>query len=1013
MTSKVVIASAGSGDHQCDLVELAKRFDTNVEKGLTTEQAKKNLEKYGPNRLTPPKTTPEWIKFLRIICFGFNALLWGASGLSFLAYGLDKEDSSNLYLGIVLIITILSTGTFAYYQNVKSSAVMAQFANMLSGSAAVIRDGVEINIEPTEIVPGDVVNIRGGDKVPADVRLVQSSALKVDNSSLTGEAEPQSRSVASSDPVVAESKNMCFMSTMCVLGSGRGVVIATGDKTMIGTIANLASGTTEIETPIGKEIHLFTKKIMVIAVSTGAVFFGIAFKFYSVLQCFIFAITIIVANVPEGLVATVTLCLTHAASVMASKNVLVKNLEAVETLGSTNTICSDKTGTLTQNRMTVVHAYLNGKIWACPTPPRPGSAPIPPDPKFPPYVLADPSFQSLKLVASLCNKGIFKPSEKNMSRFVLDRKCKNGDATEYGLLKFCDPIEDVELVRSKFPKVVEVPFNSINKFQLSVHASTEDPSRPLLLVMKGAPERVIENCTHIATETGKIPMTAEHRQAILSEEGANSVLADMGERVLAFAFSDLDPSTYSKNYVFDAEEMNFPTNNLTFVGLIALVDPPKDAVPQAVLDCKAAGIKVMMVTGDQPKTAVAIARQVNIVDNDAVVCTAFQCHAKCVAGGSNTFRLDKAEAGSGSSAIVIEGRQISGLVEGGETKPFEADDWDRVLHHRQIVFARTTPEQKLQIVSQNQERGGIVAVTGDGVNDSPALKKADIGIAMGISGSEVSREAADMVLLDDDFASIVAGIQEGRLIFDNLKKSIAYTLQHLGPEIIPLMGYVILQYPLPLTTILILCIDLGTDIFPAISLAFEEAESDIMTRPPRDPKVDNLVSARLLFFAYLQMGLIETVATFCTYFASMSFHGYWGSQLFGRAETWLEEGIDEQGFDLEHRKVAQRHAQGATFLCIVLVQMAGLLVCRTHKVSMFTFGFKNKVAAIALGTMIIVSCFIIYVPGVQDVLGPLGLWAVEWTPAMPFMVFIVFYDEVRKHFVRKNPTGMVARLTDY
>ena len=661
----------------------------------------------------------------------------------------------------------------------------------------------------------------------------------MDNSSLTGESEPLLRTPEFSHENPLETKNLAFFSTNAVEGTCKGCVINIGDYTVMGRIAGLTSGIESGETPIAKEIHHFINLITGVAVFLGGTFFLIAFILgYHWLDAVIFLIGIIVANVPEGLLATVTVCLTLTAKRMASKNCLVKNLEAVETLGSTSTICSDKTGTLTQNRMTVAHMWFDANIVEADTSE---------DQSGKSFNKTSQGWKNLERVAMLCNRAEFKSGQDQVP--ILKREA-NGDASETALLKCTELTQgNVMEYRRRNKKVCEVPFNSTTKFQVSIH-ETEDKNPSYLLVMKGAPERILDRCSTIHINGKDVELTKEWKDNFTT---AYMELGGLGERVLGFCDTMLDKDKFPEGYPFDADDINFPIDGLRFVGLMSMIDPPRAAVPDAVSKCRAAGVKVIMVTGDHPITAKAIAKSVGIISE-----------------GNET--VDDIAARLNIPVENINPRDArAAVIHGGELKDLNSDQLDDILRfHSEIVFARTSPQQKLIIVEGCQRLGAIVAVTGDGVNDSPALKKADIGVAMGIAGSDVSKQAADMILLDDNFASIVTGVEEGRLIFDNLKKSIAYTLTSNIPEITPFLLFICADIPLPLGTVTILCIDLGTDMIPAISMAYEEAESDIMKRMPRNPFTDKLVNERLISMAYGMIGMIQAAAGFFTYFVILA-----------------------------------------------------------------------------------------------------------------------------------------------
>nr|CAD7428469.1 unnamed protein product [Timema monikensis] len=999
--------------HKISPEELYQRFSTHPDHGLTHAKAKENLERDGPNALTPPKQTPEWVKFCKNLFGGFALLLWIGAVLCFIAYSIqasteDEPADDNvsrglcslareprlvwlllflgivlsavvivtgifsycqeakssaimesfknmvpqLFLGIVLAAVVIVTGIFSYYQESKSSKIMESFKNMVPQFATVIREGDKLTLRAEDIVLGDVVEVKFGDRIPADIRVIESRGFKVDNSSLTGESEPQSRGADFTHENPLETKNLAFFSTNAVEGTAKGVVISCGDHTVMGRIAGLASGLDTGETPIAKEIHHFIHLITGVAVFLGVTFFVIAFILgYHWLDAVIFLIGIIVANVPEGLLATVTVCLTLTAKRMASKNCLVKNLEAVETLGSTSTICSDKTGTLTQNRMTVAHMWFDNQIIEADTTE---------DQSGVQYDRTSPGFKALARIASLCNRAEFKPGQDGVS---ILKKEVNGDASEAALLKCMElALGDIMSIRKRNKKVCEIPFNSTNKYQVSIH-ETEDPNDPRhLMVMKGAPERILDRCSTIFIGGKEKVLDEEMKEAF---NNAYLELGGLGERVLGFCDFMLPSDKFPLGFKFDGDDPNFPLTGLRFVGLMSMIDPPRAAVPDAVAKCRSAGIKVIMVTGDHPITAKAIAKSVGIISE-----------------GNETIE-DIAQRLNIPVAEVNPREAKAAVVHGGELRDLSGDQLDEILrYHTEIVFARTSPQQKLIIVEGCQRMGAIVAVTGDGVNDSPALKKADIGVAMGIAGSDVSKQAADMILLDDNFASIVTGVEEGRLIFDNLKKSIAYTLTSNIPEISPFLAFILCDIPLPLGTVTILCIDLGTDMVPAISLAYEEAESDIMKRQPRNPFTDKLVNERLISMAYGQIGMIQAAAGFFVYFVIMAENGFLPTKLLGIRKQWDSKAVND---------VTDSYGQEWTY--------------RDRK--------KNWALNFGIIFETCLAAFLSYCPGMDKGLRMYPLKFVWWLPGLPFMLSIFIYDEVRRFYLRRNPGGWLEQETYY
>jgi len=983
--------------HKVEISDLLKRFNTNIENGLTSEQAKLGNEEHGLNQLTPPPTTPEWVKFCQNLFSGFACLLWVGAILCFVAYSIqatayEEPPDDNLYLGVVLTAVVTVTGIFSYYQESKSAKIMESFKNLVPQYALVRRDGEKITISAAELTLGDIVEVKFGDRVPADLRVLEARGFKVDNSSLTGESEPQARTPEFTHDNPLETKNLAFFSTNAVEGTATGMVVNIGDSTVMGRIAGLASGLESDETPIAKEIAHFIHIITGVAVFLGVTFFIIAFILgYNWLDAVIFLIGIIVANVPEGLLATVTVCLTLTAKRMASKNCLVKNLEAVETLGSTSTICSDKTGTLTQNRMTVAHMWFDNKIVEADTSEdQSGSQGA--------AWKESSGWKTLERVGMLCNRAEFKGGQEGVS--VLKREV-NGDASEAAILK-CTELShgNVMEYRKKNNKVCEIPFNSTNKFQVSIHETEDKNDNRQLLVMKGAPERILDRCTTIIVEGRELPMTEEWKNAF---ETAYMELGGLGERVLGFCDFMLPADKYPVGYPFDADDVNFPLEGLRFVGLMSMIDPPRAAVPDAVTKCRSAGIKVIMVTGDHPITAKAIARSVGIISE-------------------GTMTVEDIAAQRGCDVKDVNPREAKAcVVHGGEIKDMSEKQIDEILmYHTEIVFARTSPQQKLIIVEGCQRMGAIVAVTGDGVNDSPALKKADIGVAMGIAGSDVSKQAADMILLDDNFASIVTGVEEGRLIFDNLKKSIAYTLTSNIPEISPFLLFILADVPLPLGTVTILCIDLGTDMVPAISMAYEQAESDIMKRQPRNPFTDKLVNERLISMAYGQIGMIQASAGFFVYFVIMAENGFLPGRLFGIRRSWDSSAVNDledsygQEWTYADRKILEYTCHTAFFVSIVVVQWADLIICKTRRNSVFQQGMKNHFLNFGLFFETCLAAFLSYTPGMDKGLRMYPLYFNWWVPAIPFSILIFCYDETRKFLLRRQPAGSwIERETYY
>ncbi|XP_045149961.1 potassium-transporting ATPase alpha chain 2 [Echinops telfairi] len=981
-------------DHKLSSEDLEKKYGTNIVAGLSSARAAELLVRDGPNALSPPKETPEIIKFLKQMVGGFSILLWFGAILCWIAYGIQySHDPSssldNVYLGAVLAVVVILTGMFAYYQEAKSTNIMAGFSKMIPRQALVIRDAEKKTIPAEQLVVGDIVEIKGGDQIPADLRLLSSQGCKVDNSSLTGESEPQGRSCECTHDNPLETKNIGFYSTTCLEGTATGMVINTGDRTVIGQIASLASGVGNEKTPIAIEIEHFVHIVAGVAVSLGITFFIIAVSMkYPVLDSIIFLIGIIVANVPEGLLATVTVALSLTAKRMAKKNCLVKNLEAVETLGSTSIICSDKTGTLTQNRMTVAHLWFDNRIFVADTSE---------DHSNQMFDQSSGTWASLAKIITLCNRAEFKTGQESVP---IMKKIVVGDASETALLKFSEVIVgDVMEIRKRNRKEMEAPINNtlypacsiLSLLQLSIHETDDPDDNRFLVVMKGAPERILEKCSTIMINGQEQPLDESSAEAFHT---AYMELGGLGERVLGFCHLYLPAEEFPETYSFDTDAMNFPTSNLCFVGLLSLIDPPRSTVPDAVAKCRSAGIKVIMVTGDHPITAKAIARSVGIISANSET-------AEDIAKRLN-IAVEQVNKRDAKAAVVT----------GMELKDMSSEQLDEILaNHSEIVFARTSPQQKLIIVEGCQRQDAVVAVTGDGVNDSPALKKADIGIAMGIAGSDAAKNAADMVLLDDNFASIVTGVEEGRLIFDNLKKTIAYTLTKNIAELCPFLIYIVLGLPLPIGTITILFIDLGTDIIPSVALAYEKAESDIMNQKPRHKKEDRLVNRPLAIYSYLHIGLMQSLGAFVVYFTVYAQEGFRPGFLIGLRVDWEKDMNDlEDSYGQEWTRYQRQYQEWtgytAFFVAIMVQQIADLIIRKTRRNSIFQQGlFRNKVIWVGIASQIIIALILSYGLGSVTALNLTMLRPQYWFVAVPFAALIWVYDEVRKFYIRRYPGG--------
>ena len=937
-------------DLRPELVNLiqqkAQEMETNyMNNGLSSTEVELRKKTYGPNSLPEKKKTPGIVLFLEEITSTFSILLWIAAALSFLAYGLSPVEKSNLYLAVVVIVIILLSGFFSYIQNAKSGEIMDSFKSFSNTMVTVTRDGQQQNIAAQEIVKGDVVHIKTGEKIPADFRVFRIDGdLQLDNSPLTGESIACSAALECGDKGkdnALEAKNLAFFSTNCKEGRGSGIVIRIGADTFMGKIANLASDAGSGETTLQREINRFIKLIACIAVGLGVFFFilGVIMG-YNIITNFIFALGIVVANCPEGLLSTVTVSLAITAKKMLANNIMVKNLQSVETLGAVTCICSDKTGTLTKNKMTVVHVFYDGEIKKTDESQKNLKTELNEEIPMQVFNTEDPSFHIFRFSGVCGSIGQFISStpddylplvqernqykkthplateqelldvtnqlkEKYKDQYAeeykknIDDRYTNTDASESGIIKFFEKTEPIDIIRQQYPlhesgperQKIAIPFNSDLKWACFLRRTNDGQ---YWLAMKGAPERIMKRCTHYLLNGRDVPINEEFQERF---KQANQAFALKGERVIGLSYKRLPPEDFPPNYEFIIEKedkenprkkgedprVNFPLTDLTFVGLIAMEDPPRDGVREAITKCHIAGIKVIMVTGDQSLTAASIAHQIGIIEDldDA---------PELIQKRERLATLEEAEAKS--NTIIIEGGRLQAYLDRDSTMSDDNPNKNSFLRNwlmkRDVVFARTSPENKLCIVNACQSLSHIVAVTGDGVNDSPAIKKADIGIAMGKVGTDVAKDAADILLLDDNFPNILKGVKQGRVIFETLKKIIGYNLTSNVPELIPFLCLDLFQIPLPINTILILCIDVGTDIMPNIFQSYETAEKGMLKKQPRNIKTDKLCTGRLFVYAYFFNGIIECMGCLLTYFVVMSDYGFRPVNLFFFA---FDEGI--------------------------------------------------------------------------------------------------------------------------
>lgn len=910
--------------------------------GLTPAEAAVRLRRYGPNTIREVAGTPLCVKFLANFTHLMALLLWVGGLIGFIAR-LPQ-------LGVAIWTVNLINGIFSFWQEYKAEKATAALRRMLPTYARVRRDGAEQRIPAEALVPGDVILLAEGDHISADARLVDEAELRVDQSTLTGESHPvrkTAEAVLRANLTRADLPNLVFAGTSVATGAGTAVVFATGMDSEFGKIAHLTQAVGEELSPLQQEMIRATKVVTVIAVGVGLLFFvlAVALAGVTLAESFIFAMGMIVAFVPEGMLPTVTLALAMGTQRMTRRHALIKRLSAVETLGCTTVICTDKTGTLTQNEMTVRELWVAGRRL---TVTGVGYAPEGQILEGGQAVasLADSDLQQLLITAGLCNDArILPPNSVTPHWTVL------GDPTEAALRVVAGKGDvDLEAAAQRSPRLRELPFDSRRKRMSTIHRkevrSAEsgvrspgdtEPSNQQVMYVKGAPKEVLALCTRVRWQGQDLALDDALRTHIAT---ANDDSARAGLRVLAVA-QRLLPESLGM-YTPETTE-----HDLTFLGLMAMMDPPRPEVAEAVEKCHHAGIRIIMITGDYGLTAESIARRIGII--------------------------------RGPQPRLLTGAELGAID----------DDALHAALRGEVIFARVAPEHKLRVVTALRDMGQIVAVTGDGVNDAPALKKADIGVAMGLTGTDVAKEAADMILTDDNFASIVNAVEEGRAVYANIKKFLTYIFTSNTPEAVPFILFAFTggRIPLALNVMQILSIDLGTDIVPALALGAEAPEPGVMEKPPRSLQ-EHVITRSLLLRAYLWLGMIQSIAAMAAFYFLYWTNGYQGQ--------WL---------DLPASGPLYQAATAMTLASVVATQIGNLFAQRTEYTSVFRIGlFSNRLIWVGIATELILLAAILYLPVLQSVFGtapfPFENWLFlfAWTPAL------LLADEMRKAMMRRRGT---------
>lgn len=867
--------------------------------GLSAAEAKRRLVEFGPNQVESIKKESLLLRFLKGFTHFFAIILWIAAGLAFVAE-FNQPGGGMATLGLAIIGVIIINGIFSFWQEYRAEQAIRALQKLLPHQAKVVRDGNITQVSVAELVPGDIIIFEDGDNVPADCRIIESFGVRVNNATITGESRPKARYAdPSTEEWAIQSKNITLAGTSVVSGQGKAIVFATGGHTEFGKIAHLTQTSGEELSPLQKEIIFLSRIIAAFSLFLGVLFFfigkSLGLPFW---ENFIFAIGIIVANVPEGLLPTVTMALAIGSKRMARKNALIRHLPSVETLGSATVICTDKTGTLTQNSMEVKKIYVYDAL----------------------HEATDISslWQINHLFENMFICHDLKDIDSGNGRQL------SGDPMEIALVDMAKKILPPEF---SLKKVDEVPFEADRK-RMSILAQGKDDK--FALYTKGALEMVLPLCTHIQINNSVKKLTKEVRERFVEQHG---VMAESGLRMLAFAYREVD----------DGYDKDTLEANLVLSGIVGLEDPPRPEVPDAIRKCREAGIKVIMITGDNPITARAIGRQVGLIKT--------------------------------KDPVVITGAELTKLSNSQLQLALDAPE---------ILFARVAADQKMRIVSALQRKKEIVAVTGDGVNDAPALKKADIGIAMGIAGTDVAREAADMVLLDDNFASIVAAIEEGRAVFANIQKFLTYILTHNVAELIPYLAFVMFRIPLPLTVIQILAIDLGTDTIPALALGAEKPDPALMKQPPRSSR-EKLINLPLILRSYFWLGLFEATAAMSAFFFVLH-NGGW-----------------HYGEALPTNNLLYLQATTATLTAIIIMQVVNVFICRSDIKSIFSTNLlRNKLILWGILSETILILLIDYTPIGNAIFNTSPIPVQVWLFVIPFAFAMLVLEEIRKFIVRKT-----------
>ena len=934
--------------------------------GLSKEEALKRLETYGHNEIAKKEKNNVLKIFFKNFVSMLAILLWVAGTIAIISCFIASESPSSigvlkdpgmLYLGLAIYLVNIINGVFSFVQQFKANKSTEALSKMLPSFARVVRDGEEIQIESKDLVPGDVVVLQEGDKISADARIINCNDFTCNQSTLDGEATPARKQFEAlkDDPESSiRAKNVVYAGTSVSTGTARCVVFATGMNTEFGKIASLTQQIDDKKSPLELEVEKMTKSIAMIALSIGAVVLvlGILINGFAnsqfnsptlYLNQFVTALGMVVAFIPEGLSPTVSLSLAKAVQRLSKEGALIKNLSSAETLGSTSVICSDKTGTLTKNEMTVKHLYLINREFEVTGEGYDVKGEILNDSGRRVTAMDSLDLKLLLMCGALCSNAKIVLDENKRFKVLGDpTEACLGVVSEKGLLNAQNQLRIT-------PRIRELTFDSTRKMMTTIHQLEEQiEGTQRVSFTKGSPKEVLDKCNYIF-ENGKArPITEEDRKKVMKH---NDDYAKNGLRVLGMAFRLLKKDD-KLPLALSAYTPEIIETDMCFLGLEAMQDPPREGVKEAIAECHKAGIKVIMITGDYSLTALAIAKRIGIVKD--------------------------------KDSRVISGPELNNID----------DETLKEYLKGEIIFARMAPDQKYRIVSLLQELGEIVAVTGDGVNDAPALKKANIGIAMGITGTDVAKEAADMILTDDNFASIVKAVKEGRAIFDNIKKFITYIFNSNIPEAIPfLLPLLTINAIPPMLTILeVLLIDIGTDMLPALALGSEKPGDNIMARPPR--KLNEHLITKKLYGKALYYGLQTSILCLAAYFIFLGFYA-------------LDNNLPFTLYSQTNNEAVWMSSTTVVLASIIFCQIGIVYNCRSDETSIFKLGItSNKEVLYGIVAEIALLMIVTFVPFINTEVFETNQildWKI-WLVILTFPFIVIVIDETRKYFIRRRKT---------